>query len=249
MADYNPTVMPETSAEERIRTWALSLEVDELLEGEETIAELEEQIHPYVAISRNIGSGGAQVAQRASEMLGWPVVDKDLLDCLAERYKLPRDMVKFVDEKTSHWLVEGLRMWMGTCILSETDYVMQVARFMLMAARHTSTIFVGRGSQFTLPRNKGLSVLIAAPLDQRIDRIMQRKDLPRTKAKRYAATEDAKRRDYLKKHFHRNAQDVNLYDLVINTERIDPDRAAEIIVRECGQRFGCELKPPTGATS
>jgi hypothetical protein len=34
MTDFNLTAMPEMSAEDRIRTWALSLEVDELLAEE-----------------------------------------------------------------------------------------------------------------------------------------------------------------------------------------------------------------------
>ena len=210
------------------------------------IDQLEEGVHPYVAVSCEAGSGGSRVAKQAGEMLGWSVVNRELLDCLADRYKLPRDMVDVVDKKTSHWLVEGLRMWIGTRLLSETDYVAQVARFMLLAARHAPAIFVGRGSQFVLPRRKGLAVLIVAPLDKRIACIMRRQDLSLAEAKRCATTRDTRRREYLKKHFHRNPLDVNLYDLVINTESIDPDRAAEIIVSECCQRYGCERKPTTG---
>jgi len=249
MSDSEHVATPDVNAEEWIRTWALSLEVDELLAGEAGVSQVEEGVNPYIAISCEAGASGSVVARRASEMLGWQLINRELLVCLAERYKLPRDMVDVLDQKTSHWLVEGLRMWMGTRLLSETDYVMQVARFVLMAARHAPAVFVGRGSQFILPRAKGLAVLIVAPLDQRIERIMQGHSLSRAKAKRYAAARDAGRRDYLKKYFHRQPLDPHLYDLVINTERIDPERAAEIIVNESRLRHPVEPAPLSGSSA
>ena len=43
-----------------------------------------------------------------------------------------------------------------------------------MAARHASSVFVGRGVQFLLPCEVGLTIRIVAPLNQRIDRVMHR---------------------------------------------------------------------------
>ncbi len=45
------------------------------------------EVGPYLAVSRESGTGGGQSARLVGEMVGWEVLDRELLDCLAELYR------------------------------------------------------------------------------------------------------------------------------------------------------------------
>lgn len=227
-----------------MRHWALGSEVRERVAQEEAMKQLPRDIYPYVAISRDTGAGASEVARQVGKRLGWDVLNREVLDRMAERFHLPRTMLEAVDETTTSWLVEVFGKWISTRVVTETEYVSRLGRVLLLAARHRSTVFVGRGAQFFLPRDRGFVVRIVAPLDQRIARVMDREHLSRDAAQKYLCTRDRERRDFVRLHFDRDVNDPQLYDLVINLGCLDVAWAVELIVRSCQQRFGLELAGP-----
>ena len=44
------------------------------------VCDLDEKVQAYVAISREEGAGGSEIAQLVGKELGWDVLDKNLLD-------------------------------------------------------------------------------------------------------------------------------------------------------------------------
>ena len=107
----------------------------------------------------------------------------------------------------------------------------------LLAAQHSSKVFVGRGAQHFLPAERGVSVFLVAPLTMRIARIQDVRGCSEAEARRYIRDTDQTRRDLIKSHFNREIDDPHLYDLVINRTQIDSDAAAELVVNECRRRF------------
>lgn len=229
--------VPAKSAEAQMRRWAIGLEVQNRLEHDRAIAEIPDQIHPYLAISREAGTGATDMARQMSDELGWQLVGLKLLDDMAEHYKLPKDMLRFVDETTSSWLYEAFGKWLNRHLVTQSEYVGRLGRIVLMAARHASSVFVGRGAQFLLPREKGLTVRVLAPLTYRVQRVMERRHLGRDEATRYVKHLDRGRREFVQKYFHRDAEDPRLYDVVVNLEHMGPEGAAELILRQCRARF------------
>ena len=224
-------------AEQQMRSWALGLEVRKRLEHDRTTPQLSKEFHPYVAISREAGARGADVARRVGDKLGWPTLDKDLLDYMADRYKLPKDMLKFVDETTSNWVFDLFGKWLDRHLVSQQEYVVHLGRIVLMAARHSSSVFVGRGVQFLLPRDLGFTIRIVAPLDQRIEHIAHLEQLNHDEAEKYVVDVDAGRRDFVRRYFRHDVDDSSLYDLVINMKYLDVDGAADLVVSQCRRRF------------
>ena len=167
-----------------------------------------------------------------------PIIDRELLNYLADHCSLPRDMLEVCDEKTSNWLVEALGIWLSHRIVSESDYLMLLGRFVLMSARKSSVVFAGRGVQLILPRERGLAASIVAPWNGEIQCIMERNGVTWQEAERHVAKRDAGRREFVRRHFHEDPSDSHLYDLVINTDMIDTAGSAEIIVNEWLRRFG-----------
>ena len=121
-------------------------------------------IGPYLTISREAGAGGSQVARLVGEAIGWEVLDRKLLECVAERYDSSPAVLELVDETTTNWITEIFGNLLNRASVSQMQYVCRLSRVILMAARVGKVIYVGHGAQFVLPRERGLRVRIVAPL-------------------------------------------------------------------------------------
>ena len=225
------------AAERTMRRWVVGQQVQQGIEREAAIENLPAQIHPYIAISRQTGAGAEQIACRLGERLGWEVIDKQLLDCIAERFDLPQDMLAQVDEKHCSWMWEAFGKWLDHHIVTQTEYVAHLGRTVLMLAHQSSAIFVGRGAQFVLPRDRGLTVRIVAPIEQRVSRVMQEQRCIRDVASDYIALTDRDRRDFVRKYFHHDVADSDLYDLIIDMSNLEIDDGVEFILSRCQARF------------
>jgi cytidylate kinase len=164
------------------------------------------------------------------QQLGWDVLDKHLLDFIAQRYKLPRDMLEIVDETRANWFHDVLGSFFDSRLVSQDSFLAHLERIIYLAALHGNVVFVGRAAQYILPRQSGLAVRIIAPKRQRIEDLMQRRNLGRAEATQLVDELDAGRAEFCRRHFHRNIQDPLEYDLVINTARLSIEAAAELIV-------------------
>ena len=62
---------------------------------------------PIITISRQYGSGGSEVAERTAKMLGWELLDNEVVDAVAARLGLSIEEVKAREERAPS-LVERL---------------------------------------------------------------------------------------------------------------------------------------------
>ena len=215
--------------EQQIQRWSLGLDAVEGIEAERSSELLEMEIKPFITVSTEMGAGATQIMDLVNETLDFDIVDRAVFDYLAERYKLSRDMLEIVDEKVCHWLVEAVSIWLVQRMISQSEYMSLLARFVLMAARSANTIFVGRGVRFILPREKGLAIRFVGPLEQRIERVMNEQQLNQRDAKRLVTKRDTEQRQFIRHHYRCDISDPVQYDIVINTENIALDDAAEIV--------------------
>ncbi len=216
-------------AERQMRNWALTLRTQQLLAEEGEKASVPHLIHPYLAISREVGVDASDLAQAIAAQCGWKVLDRELLDFLAEHDHLSRLALEFVDERAVSWFHEMFGKWLDEQLVSQAEYVARLGRIVLLAAQHECTVFVGRGAQFMLPRDRGFSVRIIAPLNQRVRRVMERRQCSERDAKKFVDETDDGRTQFVQRYFHRDAADPHLYDLVINLEHISRNDAIDLI--------------------
>jgi cytidylate kinase len=142
-------------------------------------------------------------------------------------------MLEMVDETTVNWAYDILGTWLDRKIISREKYMVRLARVAVGAARKGNVVFVGRGTQFLLPRASGLAVRLVASEAYRVKRIMERKNLDASNAKRLLDETDRGRREFAMRFFHQDIADPHIYDLVINTERIGFEQAADLIISAC----------------
>ncbi len=224
-------------AERQMRSWALQLESQESRQKQSGAAPLQKVIHPYIAISREAGADGGRLSRLLAEKLGWKTFDRELLDYIVEHFDVPRIALEFVDETVSSWFHEMFGKWLDEQMVSQAEYVSQLGRVVLLAAQHESTVFVGRGAQYILPRELGLAVRIVAPRAQRAARLAELHGYSLHEAERYADELDRGRTQFVSRYFHKDCADPRQYDLVVNLERTSLDDAAELLAFQCRQRF------------
>ena len=222
------------AAERQMQTWARTEELQDHA--------VTERHHPpaqatrlYVAITRQAGTNASEIARLVGLKLGWDVYDKNLLDLVSERFHEPRLMLDLVDETRSNWVFDVLGIWMDHKIIPHQKFVSHLKRVMTAAAHHGKAVFVGRGAQFLLPRQRVLAVWITASEKYRVEQVMRRQAISEADARQFVRDTDAGRQEFVKQFFHHDLNDPLLYDLVINVEQMGVARAVEQILAAIGR--------------
>ncbi len=198
----------------------------ELREGEARRA----AIQPFVALTRQAGSGGAEIAGLLGEELRWKVLDRQALDAAAEEFSLDAKMLTLLDETNLSWFDESILNLLHSRLISQDTYVERLVKLVLVSLSDQPAIVVGRGSTAFLPRELGLRVRVVREEADRVARIMAQLGLDEAGARRWVAKTDQERRAFVRRHFNQDPDDPLGYDLTINTSRVGVQGAAKIIV-------------------
>jgi cytidylate kinase len=183
-----------------------------------------------ITISRQIGSGGREIAQKLGSELGCTVWGREILDVLASQsggdYRAR--MFESLDEKKQGAIDELVSDFFGQVAKHTYYYLLPRAIFTIA---QSDAIFLGRGANLILPQ--AFHVRITASMENRIQRIMAREQLDRGAAEEKVRESDHQRETFLKEFAH----SINVkkyrheFDLRINTDRIGIDEAASVILR------------------
>jgi Cytidylate kinase-like family len=119
-----------------MRMWALGMESKRRLEEQRAGVLPQPLIHPYVAISRETGVDAGEIAKLVASKCNWKVLDRDLLDHIAEHYHWSRIALEYVDEQTASWFHDTFGKWLDNQVVSQAEYVSRLGRIVLMAAQH-----------------------------------------------------------------------------------------------------------------
>lgn len=177
-----------------------------------------------LTISREYGSGGAEVGRMVSERLGYRYVDKERLfadlEKAGERWgRVARE----VDEvcptvwERFDWQYRG--------------YVAQLESLILTYATDDRVVIIGRGASFLLREIPFcLRVRLVAPLEVRLARIMDRERLSRAAAQRLITKVDGDRACYIQANYGADWQEDNTYDMTLSTGNLTYDQLLDILV-------------------
>lgn len=175
-----------------------------------------------VTISRQVGSLGFDVARAAADLLGYRLVWRDAINQAARRAGAPEMALATIDD---------LRLLgLDPSPQARRAYHQAVRQVMEELAREGDVVILRRAGQAILRGvQNALHVRVVAPKRLRIERVARRHRVSIKAAEAQVEVGDRYRHDYLKKFYHVSADDLELYDLIINTESIDPVRAAHLI--------------------
>ena len=180
-----------------------------------------------ITVSRQLGAGGTQIASRVASRLGLALVDRQILDRVAEEAGVPTGLVEAVDESPAALKQRTRSVRPGA---PSVTYSQLIQGAIYETARKGDVLILGRGAHLLLQGMPGLlRVKIIAPMEKRVQSLSERLSLSRSAAERAIRDSDRNRAAYIKAVYGRDWMDMTCYDLVINTHQIDQETAAEII--------------------
>ena len=92
-------------------------------------------------------------------------------------------------------------------------------------------VLVGRASQVILADHPdACHIKIVAPLEMRVKKVIQHRDVSTEQAQKLVEQHDQWRQNYLRNFHQVDWDDPLLYDLTINTEKVDPEAAVKLLV-------------------
>jgi len=183
-----------------------------------------------IAISHQMGSGGAEIGMGLAQRLGYHYVDQELLQDAVRRYGL-------VEEKLSH-LDESKPTLFERFDAETRHYITIIQTTLLELAEKDDVVLMGRGGQWLL---RGiphvLRIRVIAPFEHRVRQWIKRTSEVSGETPNHRAAVDLLRRDDSEKSgrmrylYEVDPADPGLYDVVINTEKLRYEAAVEMIER------------------
>ena len=194
-----------------------------------------------VCVSHTTGSGGEEVGRRVAEQLGYLYVDEDIVARAAAAGGLePKDIAdeeqrKSYARRILETLAEGdPAMWTTTAsvdLVRPADIRGLIRETVIQTAARGNVVIVAHAASFALePAPELLRVFVTASERTREQRIAAADEVEPTKAARTIKDSDLGRSDYLKRFYAIDRESPTDYDLVVNTDRLSTESAAEIVL-------------------
>ncbi len=194
-----------------------------------------------------MGSGAPGIGKLVAQTLHADYVDREIIAQVAERLETkqeaiiarempPGSLLGRIAEALGRGYVAdfglaGAYLPAWQIPLDDARYVQTLESVIRELAGNQPVVIRGRGSQCILKdRPEALHVLVVAPLELRVSRVMNDLKVDEKSAKREVDRFDGGRRQFVRRYFGADMEDPLHYDLVVNTERLSYDSAASVIV-------------------
>jgi Cytidylate kinase-like family len=187
-----------------------------------------------VCISHATGADGAAVGRAVAERLGFQYVDDEVIAEAAEWAEIDPALVADAERRkplvarllghmaeggVSQQLASG--QWARTAP-TDADLRVLITDVLGSFADRGSVVIVSHAASFALAGREVLRVLVTASDDTRASRV--------SGGTKQVRREDGNRADYLKRFYGVERELPSHFDLVINTDVLTPEKAADIIV-------------------
>lgn len=199
--------------------------------------------HPDIVINREPGSGGHLVANKLAKRLGWNVLDEGLMNQLASELGIPVAEFHNVDEHDRSWLSDTFHSIFNKNYISDVRYITHLKKIIAHAAKRGDLVIVGRGANHILPPDKCLSVRITASFKTRVENTFKYEHKStREEAAAWVRQVEERRRRFIRQYFGVNPYNPWYYDLVISTDHLTLEQAADLILQAYLAKFPKEKR-------
>ncbi|MCX6166208.1 MAG: cytidylate kinase-like family protein [Ignavibacteriae bacterium] len=200
---------------------------------------------PFVTISRETGAGGIQFGDLLVDYLNkydskrkndWKIFDKNILEQIVKDHDLPTEMAKYISEKRVSEMQDVIEQ-LFSLHPSEQMLLKKASNTILHLALLGDVILIGRGSNIiTKELRGGFHLRLIDSIERKIKNIQNIFNLDKTEALKFIKKEDKERKQYLKKYFSSDIEDVSLYSIVLNLNHFSTDEAVNLVGEEVIRR-------------
>lgn len=188
-----------------------------------------------ITIGRQFGSNGRLIGLALADRLGIRCYDKELIKFASEHTDIPYEQLKLVDEKREKpWRYEAdenpdLDRQYRYGHIDEILFQIQ-SKIIRQLAENEDCIIVGRCADYVLRgEDRCKNVYLYAPFDVRVGTIMDRYSYDSKKAASLIKKVDKDRRYYYNYYTDQEWDDIDSYDLAIDTSSFTVDEIVDML--------------------
>jgi cytidylate kinase len=177
----------------------------------------------FITISEMIGTNGEKIARKVAEELKYTFYGAEELFQATEGMGFLSD-IKKLDEKPPALLER---------FFSEKPkiYLDRLQSVIYELAKKGNAVFFGRGGKFLLQSfDCAFHILVTGSRERRVQRVMEEKGVGREVAEKIILRSDHDKRGFIRFAYDEDWLNPQLYDLLLNTDKLSPDSAVKMIV-------------------
>ena len=167
-----------------------------------------------VAISDTLGSRGDAMGRELARSLGWQFADREVITKAAEQFgEAVGELHEVTETRPTLW---------ERFTDSKRRYLLYVEATVFEMASHDRVVIVGHGAAIMLRDIRhALRVRVTAPERDRVERVRHDHGFTEPAALDAVRDSDGERAARMRYLYHVDMNDALLYDLTINSERVD----------------------------
>ena len=195
---------------------------------------------PVITISRQFGSGGHEVGEKLARQLDVPFYDKALIAMAAKQSGLSEEVFANADEKATSSLLYSMVMGsysFGARVPGINEMPINDKLFIIQsdiikkAAADGPCVIIGRCADYILREHENcLNVFVHASKEERVRRSIAKKDCEERKASDFVTKKDKQRATYHTFYSNKRWDDLQNYDITLDTSRFTVDEAVDILM-------------------
>lgn len=195
--------------------------------------------HFVVAIGREFGAQGCDIAEKLAEKLGVKLYDRQLVEEAAKKLEMDEHIVQKADEVSAKD-IEGLKTTYGVGNFYLSTQVLDAqADIIERVAQNESCIIMGRCADYILKdRDDCLKIYIYAPFDVRTKHIAEKYDMSMFSAKRLVRQMDEKRDTYYKYVTGNRRGEHDGKDAMFDSSIMGVDGTVDMLLEMINKKFG-----------
>ena len=206
-----------------------------------------------ITVGRQYGSGGAEMAKRLGERLGLHVYDKEILKMTSEESGIRESYFHLADEKAGnkllyriiHSLIRNKLLYriihslipengtpsLGSDLISSDNLFRFQSSVIRKLAQEESCIIIGRCADYVLDGTENLvRIFVYAEIEERINKVREKGYFPEEDILKNIKRIDRERRDYYRYYTGKSWENLENYDLMINTTKLSYDEMVECVI-------------------
>ena len=183
-----------------------------------------------ISIGREVGSGGHEIAEKLAKHYNIPLLDKNILEKIAEKKNVDATDLKDVDKKFVFPLINRNVRGFSSSI-QENVYLLQFEYLQEKAKAGESFVIVGRCGEDVLKEYDALvSIFVLGDKEVKKERIMKVYDKTEFMAERLMHEKDTERKRYHNSFCEGKWGDSRNYDISVNSSVLGLDATAELLI-------------------
>lgn len=198
---------------------------------------MDQKLPSVITISRQFGSGGADIGQNLAVRLNFLYLDRDIVTQTAKKLFVSPEKLQSIDER-HHRIGTIIPTLFSYTPTSQEIYETQ-SKIILKTVEKQSVVIVGRAGNYVLRNHpRHISIFLHADIAFRQHRIEEIYKMSPAEALKFIETTDKNRLKYVRTFTRQDITDARNYNLSIDTGVVGLDAAEEIIVSYINTRYG-----------